>query len=209
LDYEVYPRTEVNSVHITDIVEAIKAGVEMPPIIAEKATGRVVDGFHRIKAAERLEMKEIGVEWKEYKNRGVFYLDAVRLNTSHGRKLTRYDQARIITMAEGLKIEREILANAMNITPQRIKDIRRERTALSASGQPIPIKRSIRFLAATKLNKKQEETNKHLSGWSLSFHAQEIIGRLEADLIDWDNPGEIEILRNLREIIDRRLRKVA
>src|SRR5688572_13414948 len=49
-DFDLYPRGDVDGTHVLSLVQALEAGVELPPIIACKKTKRIVDGFHRRRA---------------------------------------------------------------------------------------------------------------------------------------------------------------
>jgi hypothetical protein len=67
-DYSLYPRTVTDDAHVARLVEALRAGETFPPVVADKASRRVVDGFHRIKAYIRAEGDEAkcAVEWRDY-----------------------------------------------------------------------------------------------------------------------------------------------
>ena len=53
LDESIYPRHSVNSANIAAITEAVLAGETMPPILVNRQSLQVVDGFHRVHAFER------------------------------------------------------------------------------------------------------------------------------------------------------------
>ena len=88
-DYDLYPRAQVDGYHVREIAEALEAGVSMPPVIAEKGTKRVVDGFHRIRAAQKIHgaTAKIEVVFKVYGSEAELFREAMRLNADHGRNL--------------------------------------------------------------------------------------------------------------------------
>ena len=60
LDFNFYPRHKVDDYHVSEIRASMQAGVIMPPVRADKASKRVVDGLHRVTAA----LKEGGTDGK-------------------------------------------------------------------------------------------------------------------------------------------------
>lgn len=54
LDYGLYPRHSIDSQHVSYMVESIRAGVALPPVVIDKKSKRVVDGFHRVTAFQHL-----------------------------------------------------------------------------------------------------------------------------------------------------------
>src|SRR5688572_26888007 len=97
IDKDVYPRREVDGDHVFNLMEAIRTGAEVPPIVICKISKRVVDGVHRLTALQRLHGADYEVECieKTYKNDAELFLDAIKYNSSHGRHLSRDDRARI------------------------------------------------------------------------------------------------------------------
>jgi len=83
LDFEIYPRNDVSSTHVTALVDAFEAGEEIPPIIADAKSKRVVDGFHRVRMHDRLGHETVEVELRTYKNEAALFADAVRLNNQY------------------------------------------------------------------------------------------------------------------------------
>ena len=54
LDYDLYPRERIEPFNVNQMIEALTAGRELPPIIVDRKSLRVIDGFHRVKAYQRL-----------------------------------------------------------------------------------------------------------------------------------------------------------
>ncbi|MEV6980306.1 ParB N-terminal domain-containing protein [Sphaerisporangium sp. NPDC051017] len=68
-----------------------QSGEVLPPIIVHRETMRVIDGMHRLKAAELRDQREIDVRFFDGDEDEVFVL-AVRANTKHGLPLTHADR---------------------------------------------------------------------------------------------------------------------
>src|SRR3990172_8850015 len=70
LDFTIYPRSSVDATTVSQYVLALQAGEQFPPIIVDRKTKRVVDGFHRVKAyiiAHGDETKIPGI-WGDFKD---------------------------------------------------------------------------------------------------------------------------------------------
>jgi transposase-like protein len=64
---------------------------DLPPIVVHGPTGRVIDGLHRLRAAQLNGQQEIRAHVHQGSERDAFVL-AVKLNTSHGLPLSRADR---------------------------------------------------------------------------------------------------------------------
>ncbi|MFF9527156.1 ParB N-terminal domain-containing protein [Streptomyces achromogenes] len=68
-----------------------EADTELPPIVVHRATMRVVDGAHRVRAASLRGLRRIGAQFFEGGEEEA-YLLSVALNTAHGLTLSRTDR---------------------------------------------------------------------------------------------------------------------
>jgi ParB-like chromosome segregation protein Spo0J len=82
------PRKAANTAHIQALA-AVRA--PLPPIIVHKASMRVIDGAHRLRAAQLRGDETIEVQFFDGDERDAFVL-AVRLNSAHGLPLTLADR---------------------------------------------------------------------------------------------------------------------
>lgn len=78
------PRFALDQEHVRALAES---EAEFPPILVHRATLRVVDGMHRVKAAELRNSDTIGARWFEGDEQAAFLL-AVEANTRHGLPLS-------------------------------------------------------------------------------------------------------------------------
>ena len=197
-DYDLYPRQSVDSVNVTRAVDALNAGGELPRIVAEHGTGRVVDGFHRRRAYLRLDpTMSVEVQFYSYTDDAELFLHAVKLNAAHGKALGKIDQVRTLIRAEELGIDPDHVAGALSIPIEKMDDLRVTRTAIGADSRPVPIKRGQGHLAGRKLTKRQQQAMKRSQGMSVWFFADQIANALEGNLIDWSNARESQALWRL------------
>lgn len=207
LDRGLSPRARLNSNHVRQLAEAMRAGAKLPPIVVERKTSRVVDGFHRVEAHRRVHGPEALVEAQErdYADKGEFFLDAVRLNAAHGYRLAPYDHLRCVAVAEELSIDPRRVAGALSVRPSYVGDLqaRRMGTELTTRG-PIPLKRTIEHMRGRALTPAQIEINQKLGGQSQQYYINQINLLVENGLLDLENPrvteGLVRLLENLRNL---------
>jgi hypothetical protein len=194
-DFDFYPRAQIDSQHVAYLEDVMKAGHALPPIVIDKASKRVVDGFHRCRAALKMYGKdaEIEVIEKAYRNDRELFLDAVRYNSGHGRTLAMYDRAHCAILAARLEIDDAALAGALQVTTDRLAELRADRSATSG-GKLVPIKRTIAHMAGKKLTPRQAEANKKFSGMEQTFYVNQVILLLENDLVNTENGPLMERL---------------
>lgn len=83
-----------------DHVQLLTEADDLPPIIVHRATMRVIDGMHRLRAAMLLGRNKIAVEFEDGDNRDVF-VSAVLRNNSHGLPLSLADRRAATTRLIG------------------------------------------------------------------------------------------------------------
>jgi len=208
VDFSIYPRSDVDSQHITYMQEAEDSGVKLPPIIIERKSKRVVDGVHRTKMYQRKYGDEhlIEVIEKDYANEAYLFLDAVRCNASHGRTLTRHDRTHCILLSEKLKVPQDELASALSMKVEKIGKLRVERVGELRVGKtftPIPLKRTISHMHGRKLTKRQSEANDRLSGMNQSFYVNQLITLIDSGLLDMNNENLMERLKVLYQALEK------
>jgi len=203
LDFELYPRNNVDSHNVGTIIDAMVAGVELPPIIIDKKSKRVIDGFHRVKAHLRLlgDDARINVIEKSYKNEAAMFLDAMRYNASHGARLDPCDRTHCIIIAEKLGLTNDQIAGALNMKPDKLGALRADRMATSG-GLNIALKRTVRHLAGQNLTERQNEANDKLSGMNQQFYANQLIELIESKMLDLSDAKLLERLRLLHDLLD-------
>lgn len=207
MDWTLYPRAEMSSTHIAAMVEALKAGGRLPPIVAEAETKRLADGFHRLTAWRRFEGPDVKVPviLRPMKDPELFEA-AMALNTGHGQNLSPYDKARCISAGESLGLSRDSIASALNMTKERLEQVILRR--FTSDGEVV--KRTLSHLAGEEsLTDSQRAFNKKAGGMSQQFYLGQVIGLLEANAVDWENETVVEHLRTLARLLEERLTTVA
>lgn len=208
LDFDLYPRNSIDAHNISSIIDALSAGVQLPPVVVDKKSLRVVDGFHRVKAslAHFGEDAKIAVAEKAYRDEREMFLDAMRYNANHGAKLDSCDRTHCLLVAERLRISTEDVAGALRVSVDKLAALRIDRTARSGS-LTIPLKRTIQWKAGQTLTKQQVSANGRLSGMNQQFYANQLITLLEADLLDRADELLMSRLKVLYDLLGSELKK--
>lgn len=204
IDHDIYPRININPKNVQDLTEAHTSGVELPPIIIDRKSKRIVDGVHRFKMYLKIlgEDGEIEVVEKAYPSEAAMFLDAMKYNAPHGLKMDACDQTRCLIIAERLSIPLEAVAGALHMPIEKLGELRVHRTAKDAGGLTIPIKQTIRHMAGKKFTKRQEEANDRLSGMNQSFYANQLIELIESKMLDVEDEKLLDRLRHLHGLLE-------
>ena len=96
LDVKIYPREnkEGNKYVILKYAEEMRVGDVFPPILLGLFEGKyyLVDGWHRIKANEKIGKVRVLATTKQYSNKREIYKDAVKENCGGKLPLTLYER---------------------------------------------------------------------------------------------------------------------
>lgn len=205
-DLDLYPRVQVDSQHAGYIADALRNGNELPPIVAESKGKRIIDGFHRVRAYRRVygDDHQIDVDLRTYRSEADMFADAMRLNASHGRCLTRVDRARCLLKAkQRFRMSLKTVSSILGMSVESVKAIGEGRVATNAATQEkVPIKRTIQHVAGHELTDRQLEANSKLSGMEQAFYANQLIELIESDLLDMGNANLLERLEHLMQLLN-------
>lgn len=171
---------------------------------------RVTDGVHRTTIYKRTmkPSQKVDVVEKDYKNEGEMLLDAMRLNSSHGKTLDVYDKTRCIIMAEKYKLPEMEIASALSMTVEKLQKLKLGRTGSKQTGktkkaEPIALKRTIKHMKGTVLSREQAEVNEKLSGMNQPFYINQVIMLIESELMNMADEIVVERLSVLYRLLSR------
>ncbi len=227
-DFSIYPRASVDEQHVNYLVEALRSGAELPPVIAEERTYRLVDGWHRVRAYIKFYGPEHPIECilKRYSSDGDLLMDAIRYNATHGRRMSTFDRAHAAIAGEGKGVVRAKIAEAMAVTVEYLDKILVDRLSpgkiqskriQAPNGSPvapsigtrIALKNTIRWKAGQELTENQWAINKKLGGMHQLFYVNQLVMLIEADLLDKSNEPLLEKLVHLKGLLNKESLKIA
>jgi hypothetical protein len=201
-DFSLYPRNTVSDTHVNDLARALSAGDSLPPIVAEKGTLRIVDGVHRRRAHIKAFGDEatVEVDLRTYENEAELYLEAVRFNSAHGRKLDRHDQTRIVLRLQELQVEPSAIALALHVPEQEIRTLA-IRVVYDEAGTAVPQKRGLEHLRGTVLRPEQVTAMKSVRSGEVGRLCLELTRLIEHDLVDYEDSRVVDRLMNLNRVL--------
>lgn len=210
-DMELYPRGAVSSHNITKMRESIRAGVRLDPVIADRNTRIIVDGFHRRRAvlAELGADADIEVVFKDYDGRNAILAEAIKINDRHGMRLTEQERVQCAVRCEELGFSHEEIAGILHVTVGTISNWMVSKIGhykISASqGRKVALKPALRHLAGFELTREQAEANTHVAGNHLAFMAKQVRILVESGSVDWENEASIKELIALQKALVKHL----
>lgn len=198
-DFSLYPRGTVNTSHVRDLRRALEAGHNLPPIVAEVESLRIVDGFHRRRAlsAHLGADAAVKVELREYATERDLYRDAALRNATHGQPLDRDDQVRVAVRLRELGADDADIAATLHVTTHRVEELLVHLTARAPTGETVVLKPSIRYLAGQTLTDTQEQAQPRITGTATLRLVKDLRDRLRFNLMDLDNAKVREALETL------------
>ena len=202
-DYSLYPRGEkMDSHEVSYMVDALEAGAKLPPILVEKKSNRVVDGFTRSTAFQKLYGDEATIDavFRDYASDKELFADVMRYNSAHGKKLDRHDYVRCLLIGQKLGLKFDTIATSLNLTAAALKSLKDMKTARS-NGFTVPLKKPIEHMRGRRLTQRQLEANNRLGGMQQTFYVNQIIELIEAELLDRKNENLMERLKHLGKLI--------
>jgi hypothetical protein len=188
VDFNLYPRNTVQEVHVSDLVRALESGAMLPPIVIEKSTGRIVDGVHRRLAVLKHSGPDtvIDVDARDFKSDAELFLEAVRLNSMHGRKLDRADQTRIVLKLQEFQVPPQSISMALHV-PEATVQMLALRFVTDSSGEQHPQKRGIEHLRGQQLSDAQLSALKTVRSAEAGRLALELTRLIDNDLVDLED----------------------
>jgi hypothetical protein len=211
-DYKLYPRDHVDVVSVNHIADAMKAGKAMPPIVVWRQGNRIIDGFHRRRAAMKLnKAATIEAIFKDYDSEKEAFLDACRFNAAHGTNLTASDRVRCALFAKDFGISQAAIADALSITAARLKDLTTDRVgvlrvAKLEDGTEIPLKYPVKHMAGQVLTVGQKEAMQKVNGSTYPYLVNRLIDAIENDMFDLKDKNLFLHLKKLHKMLGRLLR---
>ncbi len=203
LDYNIYPRTAVQDVHVKAMIEAAEAGIVLPPILVDMKSMRVVDGFHRYCRALKVGEKTIQAEMRTFKNEQEIFEAAVAANANHGRPYAPFDKGRIISIGLKLNISKQKLATALSMPVSRVEEIRLGFAKVGREEEASePLKMTIREqFKGKRLTKEQARAQRKLGGMQATYYANQLIILIENDLLNVKHEATLATMHKLASLI--------
>lgn len=205
-DWNLWPRHSVNGLDGTNVArmrEALRSGFPLPPVIANKADYRIIDGFHRTQAHLDAfgDDAEIEVEFRTYDTEAAMFLEAGVLNAHQGMPMGPKDRAHFILRCRKYKYPWGAIAKALCMDEKRLREFVEKRSAKTKTGESIPLPGGAINLGGKVLTETQEHYARHTGGVVPEMYVSMLINALKSDALMLDEKGIVR-LKQLRALID-------
>lgn len=201
----------------------VLAGVEaeLPPIIVHRPTMKVIDGMHRLRAAQLRDQEEIAVKFFDGDKTEAFVL-SVKMNVAHGLPLSLADRkaAAIRILDSRPEWSNRLIASVTGLAARTVAEIRRRDRGDDDAQSGVRIGRDgrLRPVDATERRRLAGEMIKKRPGLSLrqvAAHAgispetardvRSRVGRGEQPYAQRPNGGRIDTQARFRDIFSQHL----
>ena len=141
IDSELYPRIKSGWLTAYQYAQAMKANSVFPPITVGiyRKKKYVVDGVHRIEAKKMLKEEYIDAIVKTYESEREMFVDAVKLNSAHGRQLSVQEKVRIIYKLKKMRFKLQEISELIKVPIDKI-GLLQQRIITGPKGEPIYLK---------------------------------------------------------------------
>jgi ParB-like nuclease domain len=210
-DEQIYPRQDVNEQHVRTLQQAIEGGHDLPPIVVDKASNRIIDGVHRWQATTRLGRDQILVEFRSYNSEAELFKDAVLLNSASKLPLDSYDKLKVIEIGTSLGLKELDLSAVLRTSVQHLRSLK-PRFATVEEAQDgvqalrrVALKAPVRHLRDKQITASQAAAIRggYVPGQSYLLTVRQLITALELDLLPpaSEHPTLWSELRRLKHLI--------
>lgn len=209
-DMDFYPRHAVDDANVQKLAMALEAGCELPPLIADSKSKRIVDGWHRGRAFKRVHGPgaTVPVEFRSYASEAEMLEDCIRMNSTHGRQLDAMDQTRAVLMLERAGLSKSRIALVMHVPEGRVDKLRlRIATCKVPTEATVPgtkiitLKRSASHLHGKTLTKEQAQAHDGAPGTSYLLLANQLKSAVQTGLINREDERLKAALIELRKML--------
>jgi len=182
-DWELYPRMNVNWLTALKYADAMKTGADFPPIVIGMYRGKryVIDGWHRVEALKLLDESYVKAVVKPFGTWTDMFVEAVKLNITHGRAISPWEKARIIHKLKGLKFTLEQITEIVRVPVDKIERFA-AKVVIGPDGKPLYLKSPVAKASAITGVDPSKVDQSCLNVRSVQHLLTQLITLLEADL---------------------------
>lgn len=201
LDPALYPRHAMSYPNRLRIRAAIEAGIALPPLLVDAQSHRLVDGWHRYhewRTAKGMEAP-VPVRLQAFESEAALLEAAITANVGRGEDLSPWDLVRCTELGAVAGLPPDRIAALVHWMPETLAAYLASRTAATATGGVLHLKRSLRHKAGETLTPAQEAANVHADGMSPLYHVNQLRLHLAASTLDPSNMALREGLAALSE----------
>lgn len=202
-DEEIYPRLKVGWLTAFMYAQAMRAKSIFPPILLGtfKQELYLVDGWHRVEAHRILGEKYIRAAIKPYESKRDMFIDAVKLNVTHGRPISPHEKVRIIDKLEAFGFQPQEISELVLVPMDKIS-VFTSRIITNPDGSKVYLKSIV-----AKTGKVESDVYQNiLSVRNIGYLLSQLLELLRADLISVEEENNKKLLVEIYSLIGEKLR---
>jgi ParB-like chromosome segregation protein Spo0J len=156
LDAQLWPRSREDKETVEHYAEIFE---ELPPVVVQKGTGKLIDGWHRFYAASKLGRVELQVEEVEVAD-NLMFAEAVKRNLKHGVPLKRPEREKAILKLSQDGLSTRQIAEVLGCNHKTVALVLKASKAQVVTGEYSPLPLLHRVAIADAPPEKQPEIAK-------------------------------------------------
>ena len=205
IDSELYPRIKSGWLTAYQYAQAMKANSVFPPITVGiyRQKKYVVDGVHRIEAKKMLKEEYIDAIVKTYKSEREMFVDAVKLNSAHGRQLSVQEKVRIIDKLKNMRFKLQEISELIKVPIDKI-GLLQQRIITGPKGETIYLK-SVLTNIDTQAGTLQTVDQSSFNVASVTALLTQMIELLESEVYSIEQPQIKEMSIHLFQLLQQKL----
>ena len=202
LDVELYPRACYDWQTGYDYSQSMANGVKFPRVVLAKVGDKfvIIDGKHRIEAVKILKQKTIDADILIGMSREQMFIEAVKLNISHGRKLSPYDKRNIALKLRAMKYNLSDISEIIQVPIGKLNNFIAQRLTNSITGETI-VKSELKHLAGQDISEDTKVYQMSMISSSQENLLKEVIRLFETKLIDKKDKTIKILIKKLKELL--------
>lgn len=201
-DTTFYIRRKTDRQLVSRYAREKQAGAVFPPVLVDKRSRIVVDGFHRAYADEALYGAEapVAVTIEQFPCKGAMLRRSIAEN-KHGKPLDEATVAWCLVLGPRLRVSRADLLVLLNLSSDYAAKVRKRKIIRRENGgEEAPLKATFAHMAGQDLTDQQFEVNERSGGMRLTFYVNQIRMAVLADMY---RPEEVPALLGLRDVLNK------
>lgn len=202
-DEDIYPRISYNWIKANEYAYAMKAGAKFPPIVVALHKNKYygIDGRHRIEAHKTNKLEIISAVLVDMSSKKQMFIEAVKLNNTHGFALNFREKAKIIHRLQEFKMGSKEISMLVSMPMDKIEPFMAKRITHSTTGEVIFLKSSMKHMANQIVEEDFEQTQAHLASMPQLRLINYVIALFEDETLDLSNANVKSAVEKLQKIM--------
>lgn len=204
-DEKTYIRNGYSWQTAYDYSLAMKQGDLFPPIVVTQRRDNylIVDGKHRSEALKLLKAEYADCIVLPEMNDEQLYVESIRLNIGHGRRLTSQEKLQIAVKLRDLGYAYDKISEIVRTPSDSLKKFLVKRTAYGDTGNTIVLKGATKHFSGATMNYDQEITNDVVQGLEQYRLVRDLNLLFKNRMVNWKDKKVVGELIQLKNYVNK------